>query len=83
MGTTWARPPPDAPPLMPKVGPSDGCRMVAIARHPIRLSAIASPTVVVVLPSPSGVGVIEVTSMYLPSGREASRWRIESATLAL
>src|SRR5437016_5644833 len=59
MGTTWARPPPDAPPLMPKVGPSDGCRMVAIARHPIRLSAIASPTVVVVLPSPSGVGELD------------------------
>jgi hypothetical protein len=37
------------------------------------------PTVVVVLPSPSGVGVIAVTSMYLPMGweemrRRASRW---------
>jgi hypothetical protein len=31
-------------------------------------SACERPTVVVVLPSPSGVGVMAVTSMYLPFG---------------
>src|SRR5580765_8070394 len=68
---------------MPKTGPSDGCRMAAMVRDPTRLSAIESPMVVVVLPSPSGVGVIAVTSMYLPLGRPASRFMSDSVTLAL
>ena len=34
----------------------------------MRAQRLASPTVVVVLPSPSGVGVMAVTSMYLPCG---------------
>src|SRR5262245_40497114 len=42
-----------------------------------------SPTVVVDLPSPSGVGVIAVTTTYLPRGRSASTRRIASSvTLA-
>src|ERR1043165_9072963 len=68
---------------MPKTGPSEGWRMEAIVRAPTRFRAIESPMVVVVLPSPSGVGVIAVTSMYLPFGRSASRFMTESATFAL
>jgi len=49
----------------------------------IRFSAIESPMVVVVLPSPSGVGVIAVTSMYFPSGRPASRFITGRVTFAL
>ena len=43
--------------------------------RPIRLRPWASPTVVVVLPSPSGVGVIAVTTTYFPRGRSARRAR--------
>ena len=46
-------------------------------------SACLSPTVVVVLPSPSGVGVIAVTTMYLPLGESFRRSRMERWTLAL
>ena len=46
-------------------------------------SACDRPTIVVDLPSPSGVGVIAVTSMYLPFGRLASRSRTSRWTLAL
>src|SRR5580704_9253542 len=46
-------------------------------------NAWLSPTVVVVLPSPSGVGVIAVTTMYLPLGAFFSRSRTDRATLAL
>ncbi len=83
MGTTCAWPPPAAPPLIPNIGPSDGWRIAAMVRQPIRFSAIESPMVVVVLPSPSGVGVIAVTSMYFPSGRPASRFITGSVTFAL
>src|SRR5688572_27364434 len=39
--------------------------------------------VVVVLPSPSGVGVIAVTSIYFPLGRFLNRSKISNFTLAL
>ena len=42
------------------------------ARLPMWLSAWPSPTVVVVLPSPSGVGVIAVTTTYFARGRSAN-----------
>src|SRR5215467_10228374 len=58
IGTTWLYPPPAAPPLMPKVGPMDGCRIATVARLPMCRNPCPSPTVVVVLPSPSGVGLI-------------------------
>ena len=79
IGTTWLYPPPAAPPLIPNVGPMLGCRMQAIALCPRAPRPWTSPTVVVVLPSPSGVGVMAVTSTYLPMGlpairRRASRW---------
>src|SRR6266699_3428039 len=72
MGTTWLYPPPAAPPLMPNVGPIEGWRMATIAGRPICASAWPRPTVVVVLPSPSGVGVIAETTTYLAFGRPAS-----------
>src|SRR5690606_2632805 len=52
---------------MPKLGPSDASRMQTIAFLPIRLSPSPRPTVVVVLPSPAGVGLMAVTRMSLPS----------------
>src|ERR1700726_612035 len=54
---------------MPNTGPSDGSRTQIAARLPRRFSASPRPTVVVVLPSPAGVGVIAVTRISLPSGR--------------
>src|SRR5919204_5735505 len=83
MGTPGSDHPPAAPPLMPNTGPSDGCRMAAIVRQPMRFSAMLSPMVVVVFPSPRGVGVIAVTSMYLPFGRPPSRFITSSVTFAL
>ncbi len=71
IGTTWLMPPPAAPPLMPKVGPIDGCRMAIVAEDPMCWKAWPSPTVVVVLPSPSGVGVMAETTTYLARGRSA------------
>jgi hypothetical protein len=59
---------PAPPPLTPKQGPSDGSRTQTIARLPIAFNASPKPTVVVVLPSPAGVGVMAVTRMSLPSG---------------
>jgi len=49
IGTTWAWPPPAAPPFMPKQGPSEGSRRQTMVFLPIRLSASPRPTVVVVL----------------------------------
>jgi len=39
IGTTWAYPPPAAPPFTPNTGPSDGSRMHRIAFVPILRSA--------------------------------------------
>ena len=57
--------------------------MQRITFLPITPSAWVRPTEVVVLPSPSGVGVMAVTSMYLPSGLLARVSRIPNFTLAL
>ena len=73
IGITWDRPPPAAPPLMPKTGPSEGSRSAAAARSPMRLRPSVKPTVTVVLPSPAGVGLIAVTSTNCPwDSRRAS-----------
>ena len=64
--------PPAAPPLMPNVGPIDGCLIVTVARLPMWRNPWPSPTVVVVFPSPSGVGVIAVTTTYFAFGAPAS-----------
>ena len=52
---------------MPKHGPSEGSRRQIIAFLPMRLRPSPRPTVVVVLPSPAGVGLIAVTRISLPS----------------
>ena len=46
---------------MLNVGPPDGWRMAPITRLPMAANPSTRPMVVVVLPSPSGVGVIAVT----------------------
>ena len=69
IGTTCAWPPPAAPPFMPNTGPSEGSRRQTMAFLPMRFSASPRPTLVVVLPSPAGVGLIAVTRISLPSGR--------------
>src|SRR5260221_8900533 len=69
---------------MPNVGPWLGWRMQVntfLPRYAPKLWL--SPTVVVVLPSPRGVGVIAVTTMYLPLWMSLSRSRMERCTLAL
>ncbi len=76
MGTICEYPPPAAPPLMPKVGPIEGWRMQVNTFLPSSPpSAWLNPTVVVVLPSPRGVGVMAVTSMYLALGLSLRRSR--------
>src|SRR5271157_931437 len=71
---------------MPKTGPRLGCRMHTAARWPIRLRPWTRPMLVVVLPSPSGVGVMAVTTTYLPrlpfAAASASR-RVMPARLTL
>ena len=53
---------PAAPPLIPNVGPIDGWRMAIVAFLPMWRKAWPNPTVVVVFPSPSGVGVTAETT---------------------
>ena len=72
IGTTWAYPPPAAPPLTPNTGPRLGSRSATVTSLPMRLRPSARPMVVVVLPSPAGVGVIAVTSTSLPGFRSVS-----------
>ena len=68
IGTTWVSPPPAAPPLMPKIGPSDGSRRHSTGRLPMWPSPWVSETDVVVLPSPAFVGVMAETHTILASG---------------
>ena len=67
IGTTWAYPPPAAPPLMPNTGPKEGSRSATTTFLFKRFMPSANPMVVVVLPSPAGVGVMAVTRTSLPS----------------
>ena len=67
IGTTCAYPPPAAPPFIPKTGPRDGSRRAISAFLPMWRSASPKPTVVVVFPSPAGVGLIAVTKISLLS----------------
>ena len=56
---TCEYPPPAAPPFIPNVGPCDGCRTHAKTFFfKCAPSACDNPIVVVLFPSPSGVGVI-------------------------
>ena len=66
MGTTWAYPPPAAPPLTPNTGPKEGSRRHSRTFLSSRFSASAKPTLVVVFPSPAGVGLMAVTRISFP-----------------
>ncbi len=65
IGNTCEYPPPVAPPLIPKTGPSEGSRNTAVVRFPMRLRPCAKPIETVVLPSPAGVGDMADTSISL------------------
>ena len=72
IGTICAYPPPAAPPLTPKTGPREGSLIAIIEFLPSLRRASARPTVVVVFPSPAGVGFIAVTRTSLPCLLSAS-----------
>src|SRR4051812_15199129 len=55
--------------------------MHTAALRPIRFRPWARPTVVVDFPSPSGVGVIAVTTTYLPRGFAVSRRSIPASVI--
>ena len=52
---------------MPITGPCEGSLSATIAEPVISFKASPSPTVTVDLPSPAGVGLIEVTKTSLPN----------------
>src|SRR5699024_1746476 len=56
--------------------------MPMVALLPVRLRPWPNPTVVVVLPSPSGVGVTAETTTYLARGRVLSSSMAARSTLA-
>src|SRR5215469_10214152 len=66
---------------MPNDGPSEGSRRHSIALLPIWFSASVRPTVVVVLPSPAGVGVMADTRINLPFGRSLAACAISMSDL--
>src|SRR5215212_4284313 len=82
IGTTWLWPPPAAPPLMPNTGPIEAWRTATVAVLPMCLKACPRPTVVVVFPSPRGVGVMAETTTYLALGMSASSSIASSFILA-
>jgi len=83
MGSTWDHPPPAAPPLTPKQGPSEGSLRHIMAFFPIFTRAWVRPMVLVVLPSPAAVGVVAVTRISRPSGRSFRVFKKRRSTLAL
>ncbi len=68
MGISRELPPPAAVPLMFMVGPPEGCLRAPPTFRPSFPIPSMRPHDVVLFPSPNGVGVMAVTSMYLPSG---------------
>src|SRR5690606_16519826 len=82
MGSTCEYPAPAAPPLIPKVGPIEGWRNVSTDVRPMWFNPWASPTAVVVLPSPSGVGVMAVITTYFAIGRSAIVLTTDGSILA-
>ncbi len=63
---TWEYPPPVAPPLTPKTGPKDGSLRAITEDLFIFFIACPRPTVIVVFPSPAGVGFTAVTRTNFP-----------------
>ena len=72
IGTTCAYPPPAAPPFIPKTGPKEGSLSATSTFLPNLLNASATPIVVVVLPSPAGVGFIAVVNINFAFGLPVS-----------
>ena len=68
---------------MPKQGPSEASLIQTAAFLPIAFRPSPRPTVVVVLPSPAGVGLMAVTRIRWPSFSFASDLMNASDTLAL
>src|SRR5512135_590768 len=68
IGINRELPPPAAVPLTFMVGPPEGCLSAPPTFTPRLPRPSIRPQDVVLLPSPRGVGVMAVTSMYLPSG---------------
>ena len=83
IGLSWLLPPPAAPPFMPNTGPIDGSRSAAAAVSPMWARPSTRPTVVVVLPSPAGVGLVAVTRMSLLPSRRCMPCTYGSETFAL
>ena len=69
IGIKRALPPPAAVPLTFMVGPPEGCRRAPPTFLPLFPNPSIKPIDVVLFPSPSGVGVMAVTSIYFPFGR--------------
>jgi hypothetical protein len=67
---------------MPKTGPKLGSRKAAMVCRPILFKASVSPMLMVVLPSPAGVGVVADTKINLEACILSS-WIRESGSLAL
>ena len=65
IGTTCAYPPPAAPPFIPNTGPKEGSLNATRTFLPSFCKPSATPIVVVVLPSPAGVGLIAVVNINL------------------
>ncbi len=68
---------------MPKHGPNDGSLNAATAFTPILFSPSVSPILMVVFPSPAGVGLIAVTKTSLPSGLSENFFITSSEIFAL
>ena len=83
IGSTCAYPPPVAPPFTPNTGPKEGSRKAMTAFFPILCIAWPKPVVVVVLPSPAGVGLMAVTKINLPSCLFSNFWNNSSVNFAL
>ena len=83
IGTTWEYPPPAAPPLIPKQGPREGSRSARTDFFPNFSNACARPILVVVFPSPAGVGLIAVIKTSLPSGFSSKLFMNSSENFAL
>ena len=75
-------PPPAAPPLTPKTGPSEASRRQRNGRSPDARKPLRERDRSRRLALAGGVGVIAVTAISLPSGASARRSRTERLTLA-
>src|SRR3989442_12473539 len=71
LGSICERPPPAAPPFIPKTGPRDGSREVMTTFLPMWARPCVRLMEVTVLPSPAAVGAVAVTPINSPRGLSA------------